>query len=138
MPPRLLSLLSSVESALINQGWPGVNTPPQRAVNYQKGIARMIFSDGSGSVTLQNFVLADGQICVRAQFTWAPSQATASCSIYPTGNEYNWNTAAEKIADGWVNGQAAAAAAAAVQAEQRAPRRTGETQSGLERLVAAS
>jgi len=123
-----------VESALINQGCQVVNTPPQRAVNFQKGIARMTFADGSGSITLQNFTLADGQICIRAQYTWAPSQATASCSIYPMGDDFNWSAAADKVADGWVAGVAAAAAAQA----ERANRRPGETQSGLERLAAAS
>lgn len=132
MSTRLLSFMSAVESALINQGWAGVNIPPQRAVNFQKGIARMVFEDGSGNITLQSFTLADGQICLRAQYTWAPSSATASTSIYPTGEDYNWTAAAEKIADGWVHGIAAAAAQAA-QANRPSRR---ETQSGLEQLAA--
>ena len=111
----------------------GVNTPPHRAVNFQKGIARMIFSDQSGSVAVQNFTLADGEICVRAQYIWAPSQSTASYSIYPSGDNYDWEVAADKIADGWVSGMVAATAQA-----ESARRRVTETKSGLERLAVAS
>jgi hypothetical protein len=94
---------------LTNQGCAVVDVPPQRAVNFQKSIARMIFSDDSGSLALQNFTLADGQICIRAQYTWAPSQATSSYSIYPSGEDYDWAGAAVKIAEGWATGMAAAA-----------------------------
>ncbi len=92
----------------------------------------MIFSDQSGSIALQHFSLADGEVCVRAQYSWTASHATASHSIYPSGDDYNWVGAAAKIAAGWTEGLAAAA-----QAERVGQRRV-ETQSGLERLAVAS
>jgi hypothetical protein len=103
-PPRLLSLLSLIESALNTLSCPAVNKPPQRMVNFQKGIARIAFGDGSGAITLQNFTLADGQICVKAAFSWANSDATGSCSIYPNSDNFDWFGAAAKIAEGWMNG----------------------------------
>ena len=104
MSPRLLSLLSSVESSLSSHGNSAVNQPPQRSVNFQKGIARMVFSDGSGSLTLQNFTLADGQICVKAEFQWAHVNAMGSYAVYPTPDDFDWFGAAVKIAQAWMNG----------------------------------
>lgn len=94
----------------------------------------MIFCDQSGSIALQHFSLADGEVCIRAQYYWTASRATSSYSIYPSGNEFNWMGAAGKIAEGWVEGLATAVAQT-----ERTNRRPGvETQSGLERLAVAS
>lgn len=104
MSPRLLSLLSSVESSLSSHGCPAVNIPPARAVNFQKGIARMTFADGAGSLTLQNFTLADGQICVKAEFYWPQTNSMGSCAVYPTPENFDWFGAAVKIAQAWMAG----------------------------------
>ncbi len=105
MPPRLLSVLNAVEQALVLNDSPSIAQRPERFVNYQKGVARMTFVDGSGSITLQNFTLADGEICLRAEFVWAKSgQYVGSLSVYPTAENFNWIQAAEKLADAWVAG----------------------------------
>jgi hypothetical protein len=104
MPPRLLSFLSAVEHALVANAYSGVDQRPERFVNYQKGIARMTFRDGSGSLTLQNFTLADGQICIKAEFSWSKSQLFGSQSVFPTMEDFNWPLAASKVADGWLAG----------------------------------
>ena len=64
----------------------------------------MVFSDGSGSITLQNFTLADGQLCVKAEFGWAQTDAISSCAIYPTPENYDWLGASYKIAQAWMVG----------------------------------
>lgn len=115
MPPRLLSLLSSIESSLASHGSAAVSAPPLRSVNFQKGIARMTFVDGSGSITLQNFTLADGQICVKAEFCWSHSDSMGSYAVYPTPQDFDWFGAAVKIAQAWMNGATATSAAAANQ-----------------------
>ena len=126
MPPRLLSLLSSVESSLASHGCSAVSQPPQRSVNFQKGIARMVFSDGSGSLTLQNFTLADGQICVKAEFLWTHSNRMGSYAVYPTPEDFDWFGAAVKIGQGWMQG-----AKADLASEEAIPTHDG-------RMIAAS
>ena len=64
----------------------------------------MAFADGSGSILLQNFTLADGQICVRATFSWEGNTDTSSLSIYPR-EQYDWLAAADQIAAAWLAGQ---------------------------------
>lgn len=103
MPPRLLSFLSSIEQVLAGDACPSVQTRPRRSVNYQKGIARMTFADGSGSITLQNFTLADGQICIKAEYLWAwPQPTVGSHAIYPSTDNFDWFGAAYKVAQGWM------------------------------------
>lgn len=104
MTPRLLSLMSSVESSLASHECTSVRNPPERSVNFQKGIARMTFADGSGSIALQNFTLADGAICIKAEFTWAATNAVGSVSVYPTPDNFDWFGAAVKIAQSWLAG----------------------------------
>ena len=104
MAPRLLTLLNQIEIALSNREAPAVSKPPLRSVNFHKGMARANFADGSGSILLQNFTLADGQICVRAVFSWEGSADTGSHSIYPREN-FDWFTAADQIASAWLAGQ---------------------------------
>ena len=102
--PRLVSLLSSIEKALVSYACPSVGGRPQRVVNYQKGVARMSFSDDSGSITLQSFTLADGQICVKAEFYWAQTQQTGTYSIYPSNDNFEWSGAAIRLGEAWMNG----------------------------------
>lgn len=97
MPPRLLTLLGLIETALVNQGSKAVAAPPNRSVSFHKGVARMSFSDGSGSILLENFTLADGQICVKAVFFWGEGAECGSFSIYPR-EKFDWNAAADQIA----------------------------------------
>ncbi|MFT3868639.1 MAG: hypothetical protein QM715_09080 [Nibricoccus sp.] len=113
MAPRLLTLLSLIETALVNQGSTAVAKPPARSVSFHKAMARMNFSDGSGSIMLQNFTLADGQICVRATFAWAESTASGSHAIYPR-EKFDWLTAADEIAGAWMAGKPPPAAATTV------------------------
>jgi hypothetical protein len=68
----------------------------------------MTFADGSGSILLQNFTLADGQICVRAEFSWKGSTANVMHSIYPR-ESFDWLGAADQLATAWLAGQSAAA-----------------------------
>jgi hypothetical protein len=108
MTPRLLTLLDSIETALAKQGSQAVSAPPLRSVNFHKSVARMVFADGSGSILLQNFTLADGQICVRSVFTWANGTTNGSNSIYPR-EQFDWIGAADQFAKAWIAGQPAAA-----------------------------
>jgi len=79
----------------------------------------MVFADGSGSILLQNFTLADGQICVRAAFSWTGTTATGTLSVYPR-ESFDWPAAADQLASAWLTGQQAAAAAAIPVAEPEA------------------
>jgi len=121
MSPRLLTLLALIESALSNHGSAAVAAPCARSVNFHKGLARMTFADGSGSILLQNFTLADGQICVRAAFSWTGSTATGTLSVYPR-EAFDWPTAADQLASAWLAGQQPAAAVAIPAGEPEAAR----------------
>jgi hypothetical protein len=103
MAPRLLTILTQIETALVNQGSVSVSTPPSRSVSFHKGLARMVFADGSGSIVLQNFVLADGQICIRANFSWRGSNDAGTTSVYPREG-FDWLAAADQIAVAWMAG----------------------------------
>ncbi len=63
----------------------------------------MTFADGSGSILLQNFTLADGQICVRAVYSWEGSSANSTLSIYPR-ESFDWLNAAYQLAGIWTAG----------------------------------
>jgi len=63
----------------------------------------MIFADGSGSILLQNYTLADGQICVRATYSWEGRAANNSLSVYPR-ESFDWLAAADKLAALWIAG----------------------------------
>jgi hypothetical protein len=104
MAPRLLTLLTQIENALVGQGLRAAALPVIRSVNFHKGLARLDFSDGSGSILLQNFTLADGQICVRAVFSWKGNASTATQSVYPR-ESFDWAGAAEQLAAAWLGGQ---------------------------------
>lgn len=103
MAPRLLSLLSKIESSLAEQRSPAVNQPVQRAVSYQKGLARMTFAAG-GAITLQCFSLADGQMCIKAGLSWPGSDDTVVQAIYPHGKSHDWAASAESVALAWMAG----------------------------------
>lgn len=98
MPPRLLSLLSLIEAALAGRGRPPAVT---RSADYRKGIARMTFADGSGSIVLQNFHLADGQLCMRVDLRRTGATEAAETAIYPQASAFDWAEAAARIARAW-------------------------------------
>lgn len=101
MAPRLLSLLTDIETAIVQHGDSGVGQLGQRSVSFHKGRARIIFTDGSGYISLQNFTLADGQICVRANFALADGVGVGSHAIYPR-EDFDWSRAAKQIAAAWM------------------------------------
>jgi hypothetical protein len=104
MAPRLLSLLSLIESSLAEHEAPSVaRGRPSRTVNFHKGLARLTFNDDSGSILLQGFTLADGQTCVKAMLEWAGAQKPGVQSVYPTEG-FNWAGAACRIAEAWMDG----------------------------------
>lgn len=117
MAPRLLTLLHLIETALVNQGSTAVSKPPARSVSFHKAMARMNFADGSGSIMLQNFTLADGQICVRATFNWADCTEAGSHAIYPREG-FDWPTAADQIASAWMTGKPPPAATVKVTVQE--------------------
>ncbi len=104
MAPRLLSLLTLIESALSQNESPSVaKGRPMRTVNFHKGLARLSFNDGSGAILLQGFTLADGQICVKAMLEWAGASKPGVQSVYPK-EDFNWSGAAHRIAEAWMDG----------------------------------
>ncbi len=120
MPPatRLLSLLTLIEKVLMNELDPPLAGPVDRTVNFHKGLARIGLCD-RGAVLLHSYTLADGQICVKAVVTWAGKQESATMSIYP-GENFDWFTAAQKIAQGWIAGAQGATVAEPAQAQELA------------------
>lgn len=98
MPPRLLSLLSLIETAVADHGRQAAVT---RSADYRKGVARMTFADGSGSIVLQNFQLADGQLCLRVDLRRAGVAEAEETAIYPQAISYDWADAAARIARTW-------------------------------------
>jgi len=104
MAPRLLSLLTLIESSLSEHEASSVaKGRPMRTVNFHKGLARLSFNDGSGSILLQGFTLADGQICVKAMLEWAGASQPGVQSVYPKEG-FNWAGAACRIAEAWMDG----------------------------------
>lgn len=115
-PGRLLSLLNAIEEALSANECASVSGRPQRFVNFQKGIARMTFADGSGSITVQNFTLADGQTCVKALYAWAGNGKTGNGAVYPKGDNFDWQGASFRLAEQWIDGLLEATAEASAEA----------------------
>jgi hypothetical protein len=134
MAPRLLSLLSLIEAQLKQYEAPGISSGLQRTVSFHKGLARLMFCDGSGSILLQGFSLADGQICVKAMITWTGQTVTGTHSIYPTA-QFNWLGAADRVAQMWMEGPASPTPAPAVPSTVENQEKPAEA--ALEGLAAA-
>jgi hypothetical protein len=118
MAPRLLSLLTLIETSLSEHEAASVaKGRPGRTVNFHKGLARMSFNDGSGSILLQGFTLADGQICVKAMLEWAGAARSGVQSIYPKEG-FNWAGAACRVAEAWMDGPPAEEAPVGVSASE--------------------
>jgi len=106
--PRLLSFLTQIEKALANIGCEAASkSGSQRVVNFHKGICRLAFPDGAGSIVLQSYVLADGQSCLKAVLSWRGSNEVSHEAVYPQG-DFNWTLAADRIAEIWNAGPTAA------------------------------
>ena len=56
-----------------------------------------------GMVLLQGFRLADGVGCLKAQISWAGTEATATHSIFSKPG-CNWKSEARKLAANWMAG----------------------------------
>ena len=106
--PRLLSFLNLVETTIQNEE-PDV-VCKSRTVNYHKGVACLVLSDGN-TIHLQCFHLADGKICLEASVLWQIGGVPGEYSIFPAGN-FGWLTAAYNVMNVGKAGPIAAAAAA--------------------------
>ena len=128
MHSRLLSFISDFERALLaddpspDEGsWKN-----ERAVNYRTGLARVqlavLLPDGQikprGTVLIQGFRLADGVSCLKAQLSWAGTEATRTHPIFSKPGS-NWKSEARKLAANWMAG-VPAPVEVAVEHEQRA------------------
>lgn len=96
--PRLLSLLSLIEAALPASARTGLIA---RSVDYRNGIARMTFVDGSGGIVVQNFLLADGQLCMRVELHCTGVAESEALFIYPQGHAFDWMSEASRVALAW-------------------------------------
>jgi hypothetical protein len=91
----LLSLIEGALATLVPVG------NVLRSANYRKGIARMRFDDGRGSIVLQNFSLADGQLCLRVELHRVGANVPGETAIYPQGARFDWEAEAARIAREW-------------------------------------
>jgi len=105
MSNRLLSFLNQIQDCIkqADENFPeGV-----RMVNFNKGIARYAMKDG-GAIQVQSFLLADGQNCLKVAVYWAGLKNPAVHAVYPTEDNFTYYSAAEKVAQIWVEGPIAA------------------------------
>ncbi|CAM2821160.1 hypothetical protein [Rariglobus hedericola] len=103
LSPRLLSLLSLIETAL-GDGVP--SGAVIRSADYRSGVARMTFAGSAGGIVLQNYQLADGQLCVRVVMRHADSARSAETietAIYPKSGPFDWSAEAKRIAQTWLD-----------------------------------
>ena len=117
MSTRLLSLLSEIENAIVaNDASPDDGThETSRVVNFKQGLARLALvlrssagaTTARGAIFLQNYSLADGSQCVKANLSWNGTESTAIYAIYGKA-ETNWKGEASQIAIKWLDGQVAA------------------------------
>ncbi|HEY4246641.1 MAG TPA: hypothetical protein VGM64_07275 [Lacunisphaera sp.] len=123
MSNRLLTLLTQIERAVVaNDPSPGGGTwDTLRLVNFHQGLARLTFSIRSmtgatstqGVVLLQDFTLADGTQCVKANLSWQGIEKSALYSIY-SKPLLDWNREAAQIGAQWLDGHSAAMEAKAL------------------------
>jgi hypothetical protein len=103
MSPRLLSLLSLIEAAFGDR-MPAVGNT--RLADYRNGIARMTFTGGAGEIVLQNYLLADGQLCMRVLLRPAGQSVPAEVietAIYPKQGFFDWSAEADRIVHLWLD-----------------------------------
>lgn len=126
MSNRLLTLLTQIERAVIaNDPSPeGGTWDTMRLVNFHQGLARLTFSirmetgaiTSQGVVLLQDFTLADGTQCVKANLSWEGVEKSALYSIY-SKPLLDWNREAAQIGAQWLDGHSAAVEAKALAVE---------------------
>jgi len=116
MSNRLLWLLTEIEHALIaNDPAPdGGSWDTMRLINYQQGLARLTLAAKSsehvtkprGAILLQDFALADGSKCLKANLSWEGVEHTLVYAIY-SKPQINWPYEVSRIATKWLDGQPA-------------------------------
>ena len=116
MQTRLLAFLAEIERS-IRAGKPvprqGAAWENLRSVNYRLGLARLALAarDPSGDLTpigtvlLQSFKLADGNVCLKASLAWQEGASESSHSIYAKP-EVEWEAEAIRTAAAWLSGPA--------------------------------
>jgi hypothetical protein len=129
MHSRLLSFLSNFERALqADDPKPDDGVwETSRTVNYRSGLARLMLAvkvagqpvQPRGSVLLQGFKLADGAACLKLQFSWAGTEATAAHAIF-TKPGCDWKSEARRLASEWMAGPPAGSVVAAPVEEEHA------------------
>lgn len=98
LSPRLFSLLDLIERALIEAGL--CSGTPLRSADFRKGVARMMFPGEGGGVLVQNFQMADGQLCARVRLS-RPGAVAWEGAIYPQARGFDWSDAASRIVQNW-------------------------------------
>lgn len=116
MSPRLLSLLTDIEQALraSHPAPDGGTWDTLRLINFRQGLARLTLAVRSptrvtstaGSILLQSFTLADGALCVKANFSWQGTENTAVFAVYAQPGT-NWRAEAVQLAGQWLDGRLA-------------------------------
>jgi hypothetical protein len=81
-----------------------------RIVNFHTGLARLTFKarmsgalEPRGTVQLQQFRLADGQVCLKVHLSWPGTEATKTLAIYSVP-DLNWKAEGNRVAEGWLDG----------------------------------
>jgi hypothetical protein len=128
MAPRLLSLLTDIERALLaNAPAPDGGTwDTLRLVNFRQGLARLTLAirspsrvtSAAGSILIQGFSLADGSFCLKANLTWQGSENSTVYAVYSKPGT-NWPLEAGQIADKWLDGRLVLSEAAQADASVR-------------------
>ena len=114
MSNRLLSLLTEIERAMVaNDPAPdGGMWDTMRLINYQQGLARLTLAVKTaediikprGTILLQDFSLADGSKCLKANLSWDGVETTLVYAVYSKPH-INWTYEAGRIASKWLDGQ---------------------------------
>jgi hypothetical protein len=58
---------------------------------------------------------------VKAELAWSAARVCGAESVYPTGDNFDWQRAAERIAEAWLEGPPASALAAAPEGTESLP-----------------
>lgn len=108
---RLLSFLTEIENALHAESpaLDGGAWDTLRMVNFHHGLARLTLTPRSGNtlpsgaIFVQEFVLADGSLCLKASLNWKGREAFPVMAVYSTPRS-NWKLEASRIAGHWLEG----------------------------------
>ena len=125
MSNRILTLLTEIEHAMkANDPSPDDGTwDTLRLINFHQGLARLTLAvrlpsgvtEARGAILVQDFTLADGTQCVKANLSWRGVEQSAVYSIY-SKPQLNWKVEAGQIANQWLDGHLAAVEALAAHA----------------------